>query len=347
MIETKCQICNSPSPKYKCPACSILFCSVSCSKRHKMQSGCTGLKDPTAFIKRDEYTENSFNRDYNFLLNVGRKFTVGKRDMQEKYKGDLFRVKRRKTDNNNHNDNEVSRRGVIVRSLPRTMTRSINNHSRMVKATNCYQWTIELILIDDQGKNLKQVTFNDFETTKLFDIIKFIRKEFGWAVEEEAANREIFEIKRDEVIKNLRFFLLDIDSEANNKCLIEMNKDATIGTELTGKKVLEYPTIYALADYVGTIKNKIGKVLKVPGFTFASDSKNDSESNDDSSGESSDGDTASDKIEESNNESKKPPDQAREHEHVVATDEYKPICNDSDSDDAPIEEDFTKVSHII
>ena len=34
-INTNCCVCNEESNKYKCPTCGSIYCSLSCSKKHK------------------------------------------------------------------------------------------------------------------------------------------------------------------------------------------------------------------------------------------------------------------------------------------------------------------------
>jgi len=40
---TTCHSCSSEA-KYRCPACSILSCSVACVKSHKEINNCNGIK---------------------------------------------------------------------------------------------------------------------------------------------------------------------------------------------------------------------------------------------------------------------------------------------------------------
>lgn len=40
-----CSICHVSAFKYKCPRCSIKTCSLACSKAHKSQTSCSGIKD--------------------------------------------------------------------------------------------------------------------------------------------------------------------------------------------------------------------------------------------------------------------------------------------------------------
>lgn len=68
----KCQICQGKPSKYKCPGCMVKTCSLACSKKHKTDSGCSGERDKTKFIKRKEYDANTLMSDYAFLQDVAR-----------------------------------------------------------------------------------------------------------------------------------------------------------------------------------------------------------------------------------------------------------------------------------
>ncbi|XP_051524265.1 zinc finger HIT domain-containing protein 3 [Myxocyprinus asiaticus] len=40
-----CGVCSEQVPKYRCPACRIRYCSVSCFKRHKDDDSCHPFKE--------------------------------------------------------------------------------------------------------------------------------------------------------------------------------------------------------------------------------------------------------------------------------------------------------------
>ncbi|XP_021473062.2 zinc finger HIT domain-containing protein 3 [Oncorhynchus mykiss] len=39
-----CNVCSGETPKYRCPACRIRYCSLSCYKTHKANDTCQPLK---------------------------------------------------------------------------------------------------------------------------------------------------------------------------------------------------------------------------------------------------------------------------------------------------------------
>ena len=68
-------------PKYRCPRCSTRTCSLACTRRHKLWSQCSGVRDPAAYLKRNELaTESAFDRDFNFITGIERHLERADRD---------------------------------------------------------------------------------------------------------------------------------------------------------------------------------------------------------------------------------------------------------------------------
>ncbi|XP_067008974.1 zinc finger HIT domain-containing protein 3 [Anabrus simplex] len=58
-MEVMCEVCQSQLPKYKCPSCRIVYCSLGCWKSHK-ESSCSHQRkendEPNISIeKKEEY----------------------------------------------------------------------------------------------------------------------------------------------------------------------------------------------------------------------------------------------------------------------------------------------------
>ncbi|KAL2368752.1 hypothetical protein RJ035_007466 [Blastomyces gilchristii] len=80
-----CTICRINEPKYKCPRCSTPTCSLACSKRHKLWSQCSGVRDPAAYLKRKELaTPVAFDKDFNFLSGIERYVERAERDAENR-----------------------------------------------------------------------------------------------------------------------------------------------------------------------------------------------------------------------------------------------------------------------
>lgn len=76
---------NTNTTKYCCPACSTRTCSLACSKRHKLWSQCTGVRDPTAYVKRNDLaTPTGIDRDFNFLVGIERHLENVEKDVEQR-----------------------------------------------------------------------------------------------------------------------------------------------------------------------------------------------------------------------------------------------------------------------
>ncbi|XP_067301499.1 box C/D snoRNA protein 1 isoform X1 [Pseudorasbora parva] len=67
-----CDVCETEEAKYRCPSCMKHTCSLACVKRHKMLSGCCGVRDKTAFVPLAEFSEINLLSDYRFLEDTAR-----------------------------------------------------------------------------------------------------------------------------------------------------------------------------------------------------------------------------------------------------------------------------------
>lgn len=52
-----CELCHVVAPKYRCPRCAFVSCSVACCQAHKRQFHCNGKRDRTKYIKVKEFTD--------------------------------------------------------------------------------------------------------------------------------------------------------------------------------------------------------------------------------------------------------------------------------------------------
>lgn len=61
-----CEGCGAES-KYRCPRCDWRSCGVACVRRHKEETGCSGLRDRTAYVPLRAMTDTHLHSDFNFL----------------------------------------------------------------------------------------------------------------------------------------------------------------------------------------------------------------------------------------------------------------------------------------
>lgn len=77
-----CEVCNQGvQGKYRCPRCSIVFCSAACCKKHKADTGCSGIRDKCAFVPLDQFNDRTMLSDYVLLEDTQRKKDNGYRTL--------------------------------------------------------------------------------------------------------------------------------------------------------------------------------------------------------------------------------------------------------------------------
>lgn len=63
----KCEVCNFNLAKYTCPKCEVKTCRLECSRIHKKELDCDGIRDKTKYIPLKNITEADLMSDYLFL----------------------------------------------------------------------------------------------------------------------------------------------------------------------------------------------------------------------------------------------------------------------------------------
>ena len=78
----ECEVCMQGVPgKYRCPRCSIVFCSAACCKKHKENTGCSGIRDKCAYVPLDQLNDRTMLSDYVLLEDTQRKKDNGYRTL--------------------------------------------------------------------------------------------------------------------------------------------------------------------------------------------------------------------------------------------------------------------------
>ncbi|KAJ5980678.1 hypothetical protein N7481_007976 [Penicillium waksmanii] len=166
---------TSIPPKYRCPRCSTRTCSLPCTRRHKLWSQCSGVRDPAAYLKRSELaTASAFDRDFNFISGIERSLERAERDAENRGI-DLAQTAAESADAGGGGGGEQAQNtgavagqkrkhpggglvkgeagflrgaeagGVRVVRAPRGMSRNKANGSRWHPKHKCLSWSVEWI----------------------------------------------------------------------------------------------------------------------------------------------------------------------------------------------------------
>ncbi|KAH0519493.1 Box C/D snoRNA protein 1 [Microtus ochrogaster] len=116
---SRCGTCGTEEAKYRCPRCMRYSCSLRCVKKHKAELPCNGVRDRTAYVSLQQFTEMNLLSDYRFLEDVARTADQVSRDTflkRPKHKKYLFFMK-----------NRARKQGIFLRLLPKGFSKRKEN----------------------------------------------------------------------------------------------------------------------------------------------------------------------------------------------------------------------------
>ncbi|CAI4225140.1 unnamed protein product [Auanema sp. JU1783] len=169
-----CKVCKTDPHKYKCPKCNIRTCSLACSKKHKEEKECDGVRGPyTVVQKLSQYSAQNSIEDQRFFDRVQNK--VIPENCKPTYSGnDHRRYDEERTENNEsieHSDENVNRDNVEL-NADGTRSRATSAVERFL-LPNAARRQIFLSFSNDKGEDCsRHEQFSD----SIFWCIDFIFK---------------------------------------------------------------------------------------------------------------------------------------------------------------------------
>ncbi|KAL7396933.1 hypothetical protein ABVT39_013918 [Epinephelus coioides] len=134
---SNCGVCGSEEAKYRCPACLGHSCSLLCVKKHKEDSGCSGVRNKTAFVTLSHFDEMTLLSDYRLLEDTGRFADGANRDSLIRTPRSTLKTKRLAAC--------ARKMNITLRFLPITFTKSRENSTVFVTKEKLFLWHLKLI----------------------------------------------------------------------------------------------------------------------------------------------------------------------------------------------------------
>lgn len=233
----ECCICKQPS-KYTCPECSFKTCSLSCVKNHKFIYGCSGVSKPLKFVPISELNENHLRKDMNFLLDIARVS-----DQSFKTVTKLSRFDNRKRFS--FLTNECRAQGILLKLMPKSMSRHLSNTSLYDKSSKSILWQLEWKLFHNSSTITCQTSNNrdDLPLAELLStaISKF-KEDAKYVLEfgDKATNFLIyFQTGKVKLDKTAQSQYLKLDESSNLKTLLPYLSQQA--------EIIEFPTFHLFA----------------------------------------------------------------------------------------------------
>ncbi|XP_064285345.1 box C/D snoRNA protein 1 [Passer domesticus] len=255
----RCETCSKEEAKYRCPRCMKYSCSLLCVKKHKLALSCNGVRDKTAFVSVNEFTDLNLLSDYRFLEDVGRTADAAARRCivhSPATKRLLYCLR-----------NKARGCNIDLKTLPIGFTKRRENSTTFNFVENKFYWHLKLVFPHCHAEyTLKGVP----DDKTLADILK----PYIDPVESDPVVCQRLKIYTASPQSDVRI-LMKIENRSRNSVRYnELDANRSLLDNLKGKVIIEYPTLFVVLK---TMKNDM-VVLGQDGSEPAENSDSESSS---------------------------------------------------------------------
>ncbi|XP_059710075.1 box C/D snoRNA protein 1 [Haemorhous mexicanus] len=227
----RCETCSKEEAKYRCPRCMKYSCSLLCVKKHKLALSCNGVRDKTAFVSVNEFTDLNLLSDYRFLEDVGRTADAAARHCivhSPATKRLLYCLR-----------NKARGCNIELKTLPIGFTKRRENSTTFNSVENKFYWHLKLIFPHCHAEyTLKGVP----DDKTLADILK----PYIDPVESDPVVCQRLKIYTASPQSDVRI-LMKIENRSRNSVRYnELDANRSLLDNLKGKVIIEYPTLFVV-----------------------------------------------------------------------------------------------------
>ncbi|KAM8805774.1 box C/D snoRNA protein 1 [Eudromia elegans] len=227
----RCEACGEEEAKYRCPRCMKYSCSLLCVKKHKLALNCNGIRDKTAFVAVNEFTDLNLLSDYRFLEDVGRTADAAARDVSV----------HRPTTNKfiNYLRNRARRHNINLKTLPIGFTKRKENSTIFNKKEQKFYWHLKLVFPHSHAEyTLKRVP----EDKTLTDILK----PYIDPVESDPVVCQRLKIYTMSPHSDVQILMKIENRRQNSTRYYELDASRSLLDNLKDKVIIEYPTLFVV-----------------------------------------------------------------------------------------------------
>nr|XP_015210728.1 PREDICTED: box C/D snoRNA protein 1 [Lepisosteus oculatus] len=228
---SNCEACGSEEARYRCPRCLRPSCSLSCVKRHKSDSGCSGVRDKTAFVPVADFDEMNLLCDYRFLEDAGRLADSAGRDSL------IHRPL--STKNLNFMRNQARRFHLDLKFLPVGFSKRKENSTFFHKKEQRFFWHLKLVFPQSHTEYVERRVPED-------RTLEQILAPFIHATESEPVRRQKLKVYQHAPLDHVRIFMKAENRQSNSVRYHELFLQKTLLESLRHKTVIEYPVLHVV-----------------------------------------------------------------------------------------------------
>jgi hypothetical protein len=280
----RCEVCRVNFHKYKCPRCMTLTCSLDCCKTHKAASNCTGVRDKTKYVGKEEFDESQLLSDYRFLEEQQRLVEAAQRDSLLNAASKPQQRSDSSSWVSSYFDNlaKFARKQFNIKLLymPPNSTRHTNNKTKFNRQEVLISWSLEMAFDVDEGNKetlsivpstkrtqirfhtgptvysaklpLRQLLLDFYSTLKrkLLDTQSTTTKLASSSSDEMStflAMRKQYGAEfENEKLNEINVLLEQVDYELKKRYIVLLDMSSSLEQSLAGRTIVEYPTLYVV-----------------------------------------------------------------------------------------------------
>lgn len=226
---TRCGMCDTEEARYRCPGCMTHSCSLVCVKKHKVETGCSGVRDKTAFVRLSEFDEINLLSDYRFLEETGRLADSATRDVLTQLPQQNQRVQRLAK--------QARTAKINLKILPRTFTKRKENSTFYHKREGRFYWHLKLLFPQSSAEYVERRIPDNLT-------IEEILKSYIHPTESDPVKRQKLKIYAHTPTDHVRVFMKAEENRPNSLRYHELDPKKSLKDNLMHKTIIEYPALH-------------------------------------------------------------------------------------------------------
>ncbi|EDW06003.1 box C/D snoRNA protein 1 [Drosophila mojavensis] len=233
-----CEVCARQPARYACPKCEVKTCCLTCVQIHKRELECDGKRDRTKFMPMSEMTEREFMSDYCFLEECTRYAEHRKKDPCKRYTQQqrqlplpLYRLR-----------NAAAERGTRLQFMLANFSRHKENRTYLHWKERCIYWQVEWLFVHMDSET--PTRFVEKRCSEQQTLEQLLEKYLDIQHDLASRHRKVLQHHQTAGIGELSLWLRAEGVKRSGQRCYSLASYKTLGSNLAGKTIVEYPTIY-------------------------------------------------------------------------------------------------------
>ncbi|KAG7323459.1 hypothetical protein KOW79_013161 [Hemibagrus wyckioides] len=226
---TSCDVCEAEEAKYRCPNCLKCSCSLPCVKQHKLRTGCSGVRDRTAFVPLSHFSDLHLLSDYRFLEETGRVTDRPSRDI-------LLHTRTRHSYSAMLLLRNAKAAKVNLKILPKSFSRRRENTSIYNKTERKLYWHLKLVFPQSSAEYTDRVPEDR--------VLEKILSDYVHPTESDPVKRQNLKAYVVTPLDQLGVFMKSEQRLPNSLKYHELDLKKSLRENLMFKTVVEYPELH-------------------------------------------------------------------------------------------------------